>query len=192
MSNLPCCVGTRNTNIWSIGCGTRCTRLSESSAGHVASNPSNRIRAAEALARVCILRLRLSHVVWAIERLVLSFHVFLLSGCSRQVWKDAQNVVLYKEVQAEIAVDRMLRKLTARLQHHTTAATNGHLIFQKKILFVFLILAISVKTGYDDDDARTSTHHLIPSSTTTSPSKHHTESSSYRDPTSTTKEYISI
>ena len=96
------------------------------------SNPSNRIRAAEALARVCILRLRLSHVVWAIERLVLSFHVFLLSGCSSQVWKDAQNVVLYKEVQAEIAVDRILRKLTARLQHHTTAATNGHLIFQKK------------------------------------------------------------
>ena len=98
-----------------------------------------------------------------IERLVLFFHVSLLSGRSRQVWKDAQNVVLYKEVQAEIAVYRILRKLTARLQHHTTAATNGHLIFQKKMLFVFLILAISVKTGKDDDDARTSTHHLIPS-----------------------------
>lgn len=191
---MPYYVKTRNTNIWSIGCGTRCTRLSESSAEHVASQPFQSNTCRRGISKSLHSQAALiSYCVGNIERLVLSFHVFLLSGCSRQVWKDAQNVVLYKEVQAEIAVGRMLRKLTARLQHHSTAATNGHLIFQKKILFVFLILAISVKTGNNDDDARTSTHHLIPSLTTASPSKHHTESSSsYRDHTSTTKEYTSI
>lgn len=80
----------------------------------------------------------------------------------------------------------MLRKLTARLQHHTTAATNGHLIFQKKILFVFLILAISVTTTTMHAlRLTTSSHHQPPRRRlNTTPSHHHHTATIHRPPRS--------
>ena len=79
----------------------------------------------------------------------------------------------------------MLRKLTARLQHHTTAATNGHLIFQKKILFVFLILAISVTTTTMHALRLTTSHHQPPRRRiNTTPSHHHHTATIQRPPRS--------
>ena len=84
----------------------------------------------------------------------------------------------FKEVQADMTVNRIDSESLLPDCHIAIAATNGRLFF-KNFVYFLIILAFWLTTGDDDDDnAPTSSHHFTSSSTTTSPSQQHTVSPS--------------